>query len=62
MHNFEVVWKEVDIIFKMFMLIFIQTNYLTGFIGKKQNQNYHLHPMPWPCQSFLSIITKKDQI
>lgn len=62
MHNSEVVWKQVDIMFKMFMLIFIQTNYLTGFMGKKQDQNYYLHPMPCPCQSCLSIITKKDQI
>lgn len=35
-------------LFKMFSLLFIQTNYPTGFIGKKQDPNYNLHPMPWP--------------
>lgn len=49
----------MDMIFKKFMLIFIQTNYPISFMGKKQDKNDHLNPMPGPCQPCLSTITKR---
>ena len=49
----------MDMIFKKFMLIFIQTNYPISFMGKRQDKNDHLNPMPGPCQSCLSTIMKR---
>lgn len=52
----------VGIIFKIFILIFIQTNYTAGFIGKKLDQNCHLHLCLDHANPGIIQITKKDKI